>query len=87
MMLMVMESQDGDDLNLKIRPYHLICIQGFQGYCYSREFNLNLASIIEEIRTFSEFNIKIATGVDCICESCPYNIEVYVRSNLVRIGS
>lgn len=75
MMLIVMESQDGDDFkSLKIRPHHLFCIQGFQGYGYSREFNLNLASIIEEIRAFPEINIKIVTGVDCICESCPYNI-------------
>ena len=76
MKLMKIEPQNGDGSKcLRIRPHHLLCIQGFQGYGYSKEFKENLARIIEEIKAFPEIDIKIVTGVDYICESCPYNFK------------
>ena len=71
---MVIGLQDGDG-SLKIRPHHIFCIQGFQGYGYSREFEINLANVIAEIRNHPQIKIEIVTGVDSICESCPYNFR------------
>jgi uncharacterized protein len=57
--LMVIGPQDGDESkSLKIRPHHIFCIQGFQGSGYSREFKINLASIIEEIRNHPQKKLK-----------------------------
>lgn len=74
--LIVIGPQDGDgSKSLKIRPHHLFCIQGFQGYGYSKEFKINLANIIEKIRKHPQITIEIVTGADCICKSCPYNFR------------
>jgi len=58
---------------LKIRAHHLLCIQGFQGHGYSREFEENMWNIIENIDNVSSIYLKIISKCDDICYKCPHN--------------
>jgi len=57
---------------MKIRAHHLLCIQGFQGYGYSKSFIGNMKDVIEMINANSK--ITIIDKCDVICSLCPYNI-------------
>lgn len=58
---------------LKIRAHHLLCIQGFQGYGYNREFIQKFAEIVKRIE--SNPAAQIITECDEICFCCPYIVE------------
>ncbi len=60
---------------MKIRAHHLLCMQGFQGYGYSKDFSKNMAEIIEIIKNFPKNKIEIIAETDAICTCCPYNIN------------
>lgn len=57
-----------------IRPHHLLCIQGFQGYGYSSEFTKNMRNIIDYINSKeNKVCLQIVITCDDICEKCPNN--------------
>jgi len=60
---------------LKIRAHHLLCMQGFQGYGYSKDFVDNMARVIENIRLRPNSQIELIAECDVICSACPYNGE------------
>ena len=60
---------------MKIRAHHFLCMQGFQGYGYSKNFSRNMAEIIEILQNFPEREIEIVAETDSICTCCPYNID------------
>jgi len=57
---------------LKIRAHHLLCIQGFQGYGYNKDFVKNMSEVIKKIDLNPE--VEIITECDVICSCCPHNI-------------
>lgn len=57
---------------LRIRAHHILCMQGFQGLGYSKEFTKNMTRITEKILNNPSFFIKIIIGVDSICKHCPH---------------
>lgn len=57
---------------IEIRAHHLLCMQGFQGYGYSQEFERNMADIINYLEKHPFFTLKVVAGVDAICQSCPH---------------
>lgn len=57
---------------IRIRAHHILCMHGFQGLGYNKEFTANMAQIIEEIRKNPSSFIEIIVGVDSICENCPH---------------
>lgn len=59
----------------RIRGHHLLCILGFQGYGYSKDFTDHMASIINQIQKNSHSRIKVVVGVDLICKHCPNRVE------------
>ncbi len=61
---------EGSEL-LKIRAHHILCMQGFQGLGYSKEFTRNMTLISEKIQKNPSFFIKIIIEADSICEYCP----------------
>ena len=61
---------EGSEL-LKIRAHHILCMQGFQGLGYSRDFTRNMTLICEKIQKNPSFFIKIIIEADSICEYCP----------------
>lgn len=59
----------------KIRAHHLLCVQGFHGYGYSRDFIDNMAKIIKNINSNPDLEIEIISECDFICQHCPHNVE------------
>ncbi|MGL4670431.1 MAG: DUF1284 domain-containing protein [Methanobacteriaceae archaeon] len=59
---------------IRIRPHHLLCIQGYQGYGYDNKFNQNLkeiSSIILKNKNKSTPKLIISNYNDDICHHCP----------------
>ena len=57
---------------MKIRAHHLLCMQGFQGYGYTKEFRQNMSEIIENLKSNREQIIEITDELDEICKCCPH---------------
>lgn len=55
---------------LQIRGHHLLCIQGYQGYGYDRQFEKNM-SFIKEYLMANNPLVEVVTDLDAICASCP----------------
>ena len=60
---------------IKIRAHHLLCIQGFQGYGYSKDFETHMQRIIIFLNTNPSTKIQIITKTDELCSHCPYNYK------------
>ncbi|MGF7118656.1 DUF1284 domain-containing protein [Methanobacterium oryzae] len=60
---------------MKIRAHHLLCMQGFQGYGYSKEFSQNMAKIIDILNSDDKQEIEIIAECDIICSCCPHLLE------------
>lgn len=56
-----------------IRAHHILCIQGFQGYGYSKDFVDNMTELTENINSNPDLKIEIIDECDIICSRCPYN--------------
>ena len=63
----------------KLRPHHLLCIEGFKGLGYSRDFVENMKMIISELKKGKKF--IIVKGVDDICMRCPYCDGIECRNS------
>ncbi|MGB8450782.1 MAG: DUF1284 domain-containing protein [Anaerocolumna sp.] len=57
---------------IKIRAHHLLCMQGYQGYGYSKVFENNLHEIIKCIKSNPGLLIEVIAENDLICSSCPH---------------
>lgn len=60
---------------IKLRGHHLLCIQGFQGYGYNREFITNMKEVVNKLKSASNLLIGITDKCDDICAPCPNNID------------
>lgn len=60
---------------IRIRAHHLLCMQGFQGLGYNKEFALNMSQIIEKTLQNPFSLIKVIIGADAICECCPHDLD------------
>jgi hypothetical protein len=56
----------------RIRPHHLLCIQGFRGQGYSPTFIANLSRIKEYFEAAPDAPVELVHGVDEICDYCPH---------------
>ncbi|MEW6042512.1 MAG: DUF1284 domain-containing protein [Elusimicrobiota bacterium] len=66
--------------HIRIRAHHLLCMQGFQGYGYSRDFVDNMKRIIKEIDSNPDLTVELTNGGDSICEYCPHFIDTCCKS-------
>ena len=57
-------------MKIKLRGHHLLCLQGFQGYGYSKDFVLNMTHI-NELRKSEGCTVTLTNAPDDICSSCP----------------
>ncbi|HBH17695.1 MAG TPA: hypothetical protein DDX14_01890 [Cyanobacteria bacterium UBA9579] len=53
---------------INLRPHHFLCIQGYKGYGYSKEFEVNMEKVINSLKQGA--SVKITLGSDDICEHC-----------------
>ncbi len=54
---------------MKLRPHHLFCTLGYQGYGYSEDFVKNMDFITSTLSP--NLQIQLAVGTDDICAHCP----------------
>ena len=57
-------------MKIKLRGHHLLCLQGFQGYGYSKDFVLNMTRI-NDLRKSNDCTVTLTNDPDDICSSCP----------------
>lgn len=60
---------------VKIRAHHLLCMQGYQGYGYSKNFESNLYKIIKLIDSNPDLFIEVIAENDIICSCCPHLVK------------
>lgn len=58
---------------LRIRAHHFLCMQGFQGYGYNKEFVKNMDKIIKYIKENKDLKIELIDSCDDICWPCGNN--------------
>ena len=58
---------------IKIRGHHLLCLLGFRGLGYSREFVETMGKVLKEFHSNTALPITVVTECDIICGSCPHN--------------
>ena len=56
---------------MKLRPHHLLCIQGFSGRGYSDSFIENMTALTTRLRNNTETVVEIVFSTDDICGKCP----------------
>ena len=62
------------NMKIQLRGHHLLCLQGFQGYGYSKKFVLNMTRI-NEMRKSKDSVISLTNESDDICAFCPNLID------------
>ena len=64
-----------DKALIKIRAHHLLCLQGFQGYGYNKNFTLGMKEILNVLKSNPSPNIQVVTEADEICGICPNLVD------------
>ena len=57
--------------NIKLRPHHLLCTQGYSGKGYSDDFVANMTAITSRLRSGGDIAVDIVFSTDDICAKCP----------------
>lgn len=65
---------------IKIRAHHLLCMQGFQGHGYSKDFVINMSQVIKNLKSPNR-EIEIIAECDAICLPCPHKKDGVCRKN------
>jgi len=58
-------------MNVKLRPHHLLCTQGYSGKGYRRDFVANMTVITTYLRNDTSALVEIVFSTDDICSKCP----------------
>lgn len=69
---------------LNIRAHHFLCMQGFQGYGYSKKFIENMEQIINHIKENCNCKINLINSCDDICSACGNNKDQYCSNESVN---
>lgn len=64
-----------DKALMKIRAHHLLCLQGFQGYGYDKNFTMGMEEILRVLKSDPSPNIQVVTEADEICGICPNLVD------------
>lgn len=58
-------------MQIKLRPHHLLCTQGYSGKGYNQEFVENMNEIVKRLRTGEATEITVVFSTDSLCAHCP----------------
>ncbi|MGN1145301.1 MAG: DUF1284 domain-containing protein [Acetatifactor sp.] len=58
-------------MQIKLRPHHLLCTQGYSGKGYNQEFVENMNEIVRRLRTEKATEITVVFSTDDLCAHCP----------------
>lgn len=65
-------SQKADIMILTLRPCHILCRIGYNGYGYSPEFISEMTRTVNILKSSRIKMIVVRPGFDNICRSCPH---------------
>ncbi len=65
----------------------MLCMQGFQGYGYSRDFQHNLEKIIKYLDSNPHCRLKVVVDADVICLECPHIKDVISNMSPTSIAA
>ena len=57
-------------MKLILRGHHLLCLKGFQGYGYNKEFTENMDKVNKQ-RKSENTTVTLTASPDDICVACP----------------
>lgn len=63
------------DLQMNLRPHHLLCTQKFTGHGYDADFTAHMQSIVSELAENPGTQITVVQGCDELCKMCPNNLN------------
>ncbi len=61
---------------IKLRPYHLLCTQGYSGKGYNDIFVENMNAVVAKLRDSEPVKINLVFSTDDLCGSCPHMLDV-----------
>ncbi|WP_084789736.1 DUF1284 domain-containing protein [Methanobacterium congolense] len=76
-----MKAKPGVSDPMRIRAHHLLCMQGFQGYGYSKEFAEAMALVVEHVLGSNNLELEITANCDEICIHCPHNVDYICKDH------
>jgi hypothetical protein len=60
---------------LRIRAHNLICLQGYKGLGYTRDFIAHMTKIHSYLNENTTTLVKVVIGEDTFCHHCPHNYK------------
>lgn len=63
-------------MKLKLRPHHLLCMQGYAGKGYSDDFVENMTAITTYLQNNTNALVEIVFSTDDICSKCPQMLGI-----------
>ena len=69
-------------MELKLRPHHLLCTQGYSGKGYDEAFVAHMDQIVHRLRSEEKTPIRLVFSTDELCSCCPNRLgEDLCKSN------
>jgi hypothetical protein len=60
---------------IRIRAHNLLCLQGYQGLGYTREFIEHMTMIHGYLKGNPKAEVMVVVGEDTFCKHCPHNYK------------
>ncbi|WP_315971378.1 DUF1284 domain-containing protein [Paenibacillus sp. N3.4] len=73
----------GTSMPIGLRGHHLLCLLGYRGMGYSKEFCENMTTVYETLRQHPETQIRIVLGPDDLCAVYPKDQESHCENKTV----
>lgn len=67
-----------------LRGHHLLCLLGYRGMGYSKEYVQNMTSLHEVLRTVPDTDILIVNEPDDLCAKFPNNQPYHCEDDNIR---
>ena len=58
-------------MELKLRPHHLLCTQGYGGKGYDDAFVVHMNEVVHRLRTEEKTPVTLVFSTDELCSCCP----------------
>lgn len=67
----------------RLRGHHLLCLLGYRGMGYSKEYIDNMTQLHQTLRTYPETRIQLISGPDELCAKFPKDGDVHCQNRSV----
>ncbi len=65
------DGRKADLEDMRLRPHHLLCTQGYEGKGYDEKFVRRMTDYVTRMRQEEGFRVRITLHPDDICAACP----------------